>query len=205
MEAYDMAVNAPARPYSGTMDVDDFMVFLETRPKEERWHLIEGIAVMMAPSSLAHQRIALNLCELLNRGLVAQRLDLYAYHEIAIRLPGVLNFQPEPDVVVAPSPVGYELYAQDLRLVAEILPPSHARTEIDMKLRRYREAPGNLYAVVIEPREYLVEVYAKSRNWQPLILKQAADPIEMPEFGLRCTVGDLYRGTPLDPHRGDLS
>jgi hypothetical protein len=27
------------------------------------------------------------------------------------------------------------------------------------------------------------------------------DLIEMPEFGLRCRVVDLYRGTPLDPER----
>jgi hypothetical protein len=38
-----MTVNAPVRPHSGTMDVDEFMAFIETRPKEERWHLIEGI------------------------------------------------------------------------------------------------------------------------------------------------------------------
>jgi Uma2 family endonuclease len=115
----------------------------------------------------------------------------------------VLNFQPEPDVVVAPAPAGYDLYTQDVRLVGEILSPSNTRTEIDMKLRRYREAPGNLYAVIIEPREFLVEVHAKSRNWQPLILKKPDDPIEMPEFGLRCLVVDLYRRTPLDPHRGN--
>jgi Uma2 family endonuclease len=198
-----MAVNAPARPHSGTMDVNEFMVFLETRPKEERWHLIEGNAVMMAPPSLAHQRIAWNLCELLNSRFATQRRELFAYHEVAIRLPGVLNFQPEPDVVVAPSPAGYELYAQDLRLVAEILSPSNTRTELGMKLRRYREVPGNLYAVVIEPREFLVEVHAKNRNWQPLILEQADDPIDMPEFGLSCSVGDLYRGTPIDPYRDD--
>ena len=194
-----MTVNVPARPHSGTMDVDEFMSFLETRPKEERWHLIEGIAVMMAPPSLAHQRIALNLYDLLNRALAAQSRDLYVYHEIAIRLPGVLNFQPEPDVVVTADRAGYELYAQDLRLVAEVLSPSNTHTEIDMKLHRYREAPGNLYAMVIEARELLVEICAKNRNWQPLMLRQADDPIEMPEFGLRCSVGDLYRETPLDP------
>ena len=53
-----MIVTAPARPYSGTMDLDEFMAFLEMRPKEERWDLIEGVAVMMAPPSLAHQWIA---------------------------------------------------------------------------------------------------------------------------------------------------
>jgi Uma2 family endonuclease len=194
-----MTVNAPPRTYSGTMNVDEFMAFIELRPKEERWQLIEGIAVMMAPPSMAHRRIALNLCELLNRRFAAQGSDLFAYHEIAIRLPGVVNFQPELDVVVAPGTAGYELYSEDFRLVAEILSPSNTRAEIEVKLRRYREAPGNLYAVAIEPREFRVEVHAKSRGWQPVILTQPDDPIEMPEFGLHCFVADLYRGTPLDP------
>jgi Uma2 family endonuclease len=201
METWDMSVNAPARPCSGTMDVDEFMAFLEMRPKEERWHLIEGIAVMMAPPSLAHQRIAWNLCELLNRTFAAQSRDLFAYHEIAIRLPGLANFQPEPDVVVVPGTAGYELYAEDFRLVAEILSPSNTRAEIDLKLRRYREAPQNLYVVVIEPRKFLVEVHPKNHDWQPAILAQPNDTIDMPEFGLRCSVADLYRGTPLDLQR----
>jgi hypothetical protein len=71
-----------------------------------------------------------------------------------------------------------------------------------LKLRRYREAPDNLYALVIEPRQFMVEIHAKSRNWQLMILKQPDDLIEMAEFGLRCVVADLYRGTPLVPHRG---
>lgn len=196
-----MIVNAPARPDSGTMDLDEFMGFLETRPKEERWHLIEGIAVMMAPPSLAHQWIARNLSELFNRAFEAQGRDLRAYREIAIRLPGLANFQPEPDVVVAPGTAGYELYADNFQLVAEILLPSNRRHEIDLKLRRYREAPHNLYAVVIEPREFRVEIYAKSHNWQRLVLARTDDLIELPEFDLRCQVSELYRGTPLDQAR----
>ena len=43
-----MIVNAPARPRPGTMDIDEFMAFIAPRPKEERWHLIEGIAVTAA-------------------------------------------------------------------------------------------------------------------------------------------------------------
>jgi hypothetical protein len=80
-----------------------------------------------------------------------------------------------------------------------VLSPSNARREIDLKLRRYREAPDNLYAVVIEPREFLLELHAKSRDWQPMILTRADDPIHIPEFGLARRLGDLYRGTPLDP------
>jgi Uma2 family endonuclease len=196
-----MTVKAPARPVSGTMDVDEFMGLLSTRPKEERWHLIEGVAVMMNPPSVAHQRIALNLCELLNRAFASHHRDLFAYHEIAVRLPGVVNFQPEPDVVVAGAPAGYETYREDFRLIAEILSPPNTRAEIASKLRCYREAANNLYVLLIEPRAFLVEIHARSHAWENTNLVQPEAAIDLPEFGLRCLVRDLYRGTPLDPVR----
>ena len=49
-----MNVNTPASAYSGTMEVDEFMALLHTRPDGERRDLIEGVAVMMAPPSAAH-------------------------------------------------------------------------------------------------------------------------------------------------------
>ena len=105
-----MNLNVPAQPLSGNMDVDEFMAFLETRPDEEHWELIEGVAVMMAPASYAHQRIVRNMCELLNNAFQAQHLDLFAYFDAGVRSPGVRNFQPEPDVVVVPGVAGRELY-----------------------------------------------------------------------------------------------
>ena len=196
-----MTVNAPARPISGTMDVDEFMVFLGTRPDEERWDLIEGVAVMMGPPTYAHQRITRNLCELLNTAFVSQGLDLLAYFNAGVRNPGLRNFQPEPDVVVVPGVAGYERYSEKFQLVAEVISPTNTRREIELKLRRYREAPDNLYALTIEPRELRVEIHARRADWQATVLTGPDDAIDMPEFGLRCTVADLYRGTPLDPHR----
>ncbi len=200
-----MNLNTPEPPPSGSMDVDEFMAFLESRPDEEHWELIEGVAVMMAPASYAHQRIVRNLCELLNDAFAAQQLRLFAYFDAGVRSPGVRNFQPQPDVVVVPGVAGYDLYSERFQLVAEVLSPTNRRQEINLKLRRYREAPNNLYAVVIEPRELLVEIYAKRGNWQPVILTKPDDSIEMPEFGLHCRVADVYVGTPLDPLAPDLT
>jgi Uma2 family endonuclease len=183
------------------MDVDEFTAFYETRPKGEHWELIDGVAVMMAPPSYRHQRIVRNLCELLNKAFAARDFDLFAYFDAGVRTPGVRNFQPEPDVVVVPGSAGDELYSENFRLVAEVLSPSNTRAEIDLKLRRYREAPDNLYVVVIEPREFLVDLHARRSDWEPLRLSKPDDQIEMPEFGLSCPVLDLYRGTPLDPQR----
>jgi hypothetical protein len=137
----------------------------------------------------------------LNDALAARRLDLFAYFDAGVRSPGVRNFQPQPDVVVVPGVAGYDLYSERFQLAGEVLSPTNTRTEIDLKLRRYREAPDNLYVVVIEPREFSIDIYAKSRDWQPARLTTADAVIDMPEFGLRCRVVDLYRGTPLDPQR----
>jgi Uma2 family endonuclease len=147
-----------------------------------------------------HQRVAYNLCNLLESAFVERGLDLFAHSDIGIRNIGLRNFQPVPDVVVLPGLPNYEPYSERYRLAAVVLSPSNTRREIDLKLRRYREAPDNLYAVVIEPREFLVEIYTRSKGWLPMVLKQADDTIEMPEFGLLCRVRDLYRNTPLDPY-----
>jgi len=183
------------------MDVDEFMAFLETRPEHERWDLIEGVAVMMAPPNYAHQLIVFNLCELLNTAIRAHRLDMFACPGAGVRNPGLRNFQPIPDVVVVPGRAGHHNYSERFLLVTEVLSPSNTRTEIELKLRRYREALDNLYAVVIEPKEFLVEIHSRARDWQAIKLTKSDDAIEMPEFSLRCQVVDLYRGTVLDPQR----
>jgi hypothetical protein len=53
-----MNLNAPPQHASGTMDVDEFMAFYQTRPHGEHWELIDGVAVMMAPPSVAHRKLS---------------------------------------------------------------------------------------------------------------------------------------------------
>jgi Uma2 family endonuclease len=63
--------SAPIRDHQ-RLSVALFRGFLEGRPEEERWELIDGLPVMMAPPTKAHQRIASNLERLLNDALEAQ-------------------------------------------------------------------------------------------------------------------------------------
>lgn len=99
-----------------------------------------------------------------------------------------------------PGSAGNDLFAEDFRLVAEIL----SRAEIELKLRRYREGANNLYVLLIEPGELRVEIHARSRSWQPHDLVNSADRIDMPEFGLSCTVEDLYRDTAVMAQSDEL-
>jgi Uma2 family endonuclease len=115
--------------------------------------------------------------------------------------PGARYFQPEPDVAVVHGVAGYDLYSEHFQLASEVLSPSNTRQEIDLKLHFYREALDNLYAVVIEPRAFMVEIHARSNSWKPMVVKRPDDTIEMPEFGLRGRLVDLDLDTPLDPRR----
>jgi hypothetical protein len=70
----DMA--APARALTGNMEASEFLKFMRTRPKEERWQLVAGVAVMTNPPTLVHQVIALNLRDLLKEALDRKGRDL---------------------------------------------------------------------------------------------------------------------------------
>lgn len=196
-----MKSGAWERPLSDSMDVDEFTAFLELRPGEEWWQLIDGAAVMMNPPTLVHQRIALNFSDLLNDALRNNDLAMYAYVDIGVRNPGVRDFQPGPDVAVVPGLAGYETHAERFHLVAEVISRSNTRKAIDLKLGCYREAPDNLYALVIDQRRIAVKVFARRLEWRPSTLTDAHAELELPEFGFRCSVSALYSGTPLDPAR----
>ena len=196
-----MASEALARPLSGPMDMGVFEAFLESSPRDEWWQLIDGIAVMMNPPTLVHQRIASNLQTLLNNALSESELDMYAYVDTGVRIPGVDNYQPVPDVVVVPGTPGYETHAERFHLVAEVVSRSNTLKSIDLKLRAYQAAPHNLYALVIDQRRLSVKVRARRLDWRPATLSDPHASLELPEFGFRCTVGAFYRGTPLDPLR----
>src|SRR3977135_4249234 len=134
-----------ARDLSGNMQAGEFLGFLKSRPKEERWQLVEGVAIRMNPPRMRHQQISRNLRDLLKHALEKQeRRELLVMIEIGVRVRGVSNFLPRPDVVVVPGIAGDEVYAARFFLVAEVLAPSNSKSLIAQKLRLYKGHPDNL-------------------------------------------------------------
>src|SRR6516162_7201170 len=118
--------------------VTSFRAWLETRPDEEHWELIEGVPVMMTPPNRRHQRIASNLELLLNAALKRFNPLLAAYHDIGVNIVSTVPYDPEPDVTVIrddenPDP----RYADRFYLVAEVLSESD-RNIIEGKRDIYR-------------------------------------------------------------------
>ena len=54
---------------------DQFLDFIMARPDEERWQLVDGIAMMMVPPSFTRQRVGRNLSPCSSQARLA---DIYA-------------------------------------------------------------------------------------------------------------------------------
>jgi len=186
------------------LSVELFRGFLAGRPEEERWELIDGVAVMMAPPTKAHQRIASNLERLLNDALEARAPTLAAYQRVGVNFgPRIENYDPEPDVVVVDVEHDNERYSNRFYLAAEIVSSSD-RTYIESKRAVYRlhDTCTCILTVQQDRVEVRIDLRAEA-GWDVQVLKRLGDPLVLAEFGLRCKVSDLYRGTSFAPRQAE--
>ena len=91
----------------GKFSVEEFFALIESRPEEERWQLIDGVAIMMPPPTLVHQRIASNLALELNTHFRSHRPELFAFQEVGLIVPEAELFRPEADVAVLDAMADY--------------------------------------------------------------------------------------------------
>ncbi|HEX2255560.1 MAG TPA: Uma2 family endonuclease [Afifellaceae bacterium] len=181
----------------GLLTAEQYLAFLETRPDDERWELIDGVAVMMNPPTYRHQNIERNILRLLEDALEHTRPELTVVSGGGILVEGYPRFRPQPDIVVVDRDLDEISYADRFYLAAEILSQSNTPEFIALKVERYKQNPHNLYTFVVAQRELRVDVMSRANDWLSVVLSSPDDVLELPEFGFRCAVRELYRGTPL--------
>ena len=187
------------------MSVELFRSFLEGRPDEERWELVDGVAMMMAPPTYVHQQIATNLQLLLFNALEAHSPTLAVYQRGGVNLgPAFEHYDPEPDVLVVDAEVTQELerrYADRFYLAAEIISSSEGhRTDSKREIYKLHEACRCILTVQQERIEVRVDLRAET-GWIEQRLGKPDDLLALDNFGLRCKLAELYRGTPLVPRQ----
>jgi Uma2 family endonuclease len=185
------------------LSVADFRAFTATRPDEEHWELIDGVAMMMAPPTKAHQRIASNLERLLNDALRRSNPSLAAYQRVGLNLaPALKDYDPEPDVVVIDAhDDADERYSDRFHLVAEVVSASD-RKKLQLKRRMYKQHPACTCVLAIRQDRYEVRVDRRTdAGWGETLLQRPNDVLALAEFGLSCTLAELYSDTPVNPRR----
>jgi len=191
------------------MSVELFRSFLEGRPDEERWELIDGVAMMMAPPTYVHQQIATNLLLLLFSALEVHAPTLAVYQRGGINLgPSIQHYDPEPDVLVVDAEVTQEFerrYADRFYLTAEIVSSSDRR-RVETKRAIYKVHDACTCILVVQQDRMEVQVDLRTQvGWTEQILRKPDDLLVLPDFGLRCRIAQIYRGTPLVPRHPPAS
>ena len=183
------------------LSVEAFRAFYQGRPDEERWELIDGVPMMMAPPTFVHQRIASNLERLLNDALETFDPARAAYQRGGLNLKrAVANYDPEPDVVVVDIVLAPDQhYADRFYLAAEVVSDSDRKT-LTGKREIYKLHQHCGCVLTVRQDRCHVRIDARTAaGWQVKLLSKPADVLALPDFGLRCRVGELYKGTPLAP------
>jgi Uma2 family endonuclease len=182
----------------GKFTVEEYLAFIESRPEEERWQLIDGVAMMMPPPTVRHQVIAANLTFELNTHFRQRQQNFRAVQETGLMVPAVASFRPEADVAVLDKSGDVDtLYADRFYLVAEILSESNTDEDIAAKSRRYMQHPQNVYFLLIAQKQVRVEIRARAAGWEPVVLEALDAVLELAEWGFRMPLAALYDGTPL--------
>ena len=181
------------------LSVEDYLAFIATRPDEERWQLIDGVAMMMPPPTLRHQTVARNLAFELQFHFRSSSLAFSALLEVGLIVPDVDKFRPEADVAVVDTSIDLDSsYADRFYLVAEVLSESNTDEAIELKRQRYIQHPDNFYCLIISQTEVKVEVWSRASGWQRTEFTRLDQSIEMPEFGFSMPLASLYRDTRIE-------
>lgn len=184
------------------LSIETFRAWLDSRPDGEHWELIAGVPMMMAPATKAHQRIAANLDRMLEDALERHRPEWTSYQRVGLNLaPVAPDYDPEPDVVVidADPPGPGDRYSDRFYLAAEIVSSSDRKT-VASKRDVYKRHPDCRCVLVIEQDRIEVSAWLlRDGLWIEHRLTGPADQLVLEDFGLRCALADIYRGTALRP------
>lgn len=188
------ARDSAADPISAFWTADQFLDFYMTRPDEERWQLVDGLAMMIAPPTIVHQRIAGNFLKLLD-AVDDPRGDVY--HRMLVRIPDIGDFLAAPDLLVTGSECIAEYFTEEVRLTADVICERDTAEMIDRKLELYRSHPDNLYCLTIDQDSIRIALWSREDGWARTDLRSLDDTLALPAFGFQAKLADIHKGTPL--------
>jgi Uma2 family endonuclease len=184
-----------AAPVQSRMTVEAYLAFCDARPRE-RYQLLAGEPVAMAPATVRHEMIAGNIDATL-RPQLRQR-GCRSHREIGVARSDDADYLPEPDVVVRCGPVdGSRRWVDDPIAVFEVLSPSTMVDDRGYKLREYFAFPSMRHVVLVYQEQVRVEHWRRGEDgaWQELVVLQfAQDRLELTAAGASISVAEIYDG-----------
>ena len=180
------------------MTIAEFLAFTETRPQEEHWELIEGVAIMNPSPVRMHQRIAGNIDAFLmaeKERLGAAWLPLLG---VGTEVPISPKSLPQPDVYVQEGgEADMSHVTDDAIVIFEVLSRSNTKADQAWRRRVYSSVPNCRHYVTVSLKSAEVTVYDHNAQWAARTLKGLDAIAELTAIGVTLPLARIYRWTPL--------
>jgi Uma2 family endonuclease len=177
------------------MNFGEFVAFLDTRPDEEKWELVEGVPVLSPSPVYVHQIVVGNLIVELATQLRARKAALVAIPGIGVK---VNEFNvPVPDVMIRPLDSLDGSFCDDMLLACEVLSPGTASRDRKWKRQVYAALPSLRHYLMISPKRVDVTLFSRERAFEEHRLTDPSAVVELADLGVAMPLASLYRDTGL--------
>lgn len=177
--------------------IEAFHAFVDDRPDDEKWELIDGEIVLNPTPTNRHEIVVHNLeveLELQRRRLKA---SWQIHGGIGTRHRGDQHNEPVPDLMIVPKPTAVANWTYDALVVFEVLSPYSVRRDMVRKRAFYREIDGLTHYIVVAQDRREATLFSRADGFEPKILNAADATIEIEPLGISIPLADVYRDIPL--------
>lgn len=182
----------------GPMRAEEFFAFLETRPDEEKWELIEGEPILNATPSFSHQMIVSNIIFLLKGAQRRSSGGWWVLPGIGVRLSDVSV--PVPDVLIRPDEFIKGVECADMIVAFEVLSPSTSKRDLRWKRSAYATLPTlRQYVVVAQATTEVISFEREdgAKDFGERRLTRGDEALDLPAIGVGMSLADIYRDLDL--------
>jgi Uma2 family endonuclease len=161
---------------------------------------VGGAVFAWADVTAGHARIAVNiLCELATQ-LGGKRFEPFA-SQLKVRIEaGGAEFYYYPDVVVDCTGLpGESIFAEQPKVIFEVLSPETERTDRGEKLRNYQTLDSLDVYVLVDQFHVAVTVYRRTANgWIQEFFTEKTDTLDLPTIGCALSLASIYERTRIN-------
>ena len=169
------------------------------RVSQEKHEYLAGVIYAMAGTSIGHDRIAGNIYGELRQQLRGTPCEAFSSDvKVCIRKDAA-NFFYYPDVTIDCSGAGNAaLFADEPRVIFEVLSPDTERIDRGEKLRNYQALPSLEVYALVDQFHIAVTLYRRTAHgWEMEFLTEATDVIVFASIDSTLPLSAMYERTYL--------
>jgi len=188
----------------GTAELADYYATPEDylageRVSQQKHEYLAGVIYAMAGTTIGHDRIAGNIYRALGNQLAGRKCEVFS-SDVKVRIrKNAAEFYYYPDVTVDCSGAeNAELFAEEPRVIFEVLSPDTERIDRGEKLRNYQSLESlDVYALV-DQFHIAVTVYRRTTDgWTMEFYTEQEDILKLPTIECALPMKSIYERTHL--------